>query len=189
MGKKKSYFCGSKGQIVLQGSGAVTNRGIFPFFKTNKKQTKKPQEMLHTNTRFLALCRFKPLHCDDARQQGFFLSYAVLPSIPTATCLSSHASLVMTWLVEKVWMPSAVGVSERQGGGATVRNEAPQLPLFSPQSPGQHTPAGTHLIIHPVRVPRSKLHSDKFRLTICKVLRKFFLAAEREMCFFLCVFI
>lgn len=92
------------------------------------------------------------------------------------------------------------GGNERAAGEGKVRNGedffffffVPQLPLFSPQSPGQRAPAGTHLIIHPVRVPRSKWHSDKFCLTTCKVLgRFFFLICSGEKClhcsFFLCV--
>lgn len=56
---------------------------------------------------------------------------------------SSHSSLIMTWHAKRVgwWWGGEKG--ERRGGFYSL-----QQALFSPRSPGHHTPAGTHLIMH-----------------------------------------
>lgn len=110
----------------------------------------------------------KPIDFSFVQMQLLVCNKAMLyASIPntTPTCLSSN---VRTWHVDKVWMASVLGVSVLQ------------LPLFSPPFPGWRTPAGTHLIIHPVRLSRSEWHSDQFRLTTCEVLRRVFFWPLRE---------
>lgn len=86
------------------------------------------------------------------------------PAVSHEAQRGSRSSLIMTRHV------GGVGRRRRwERGGFWLRQA-----LFSPRSPGQGTPAGTHLIIHPVRVPRSKWHSNKFRVTGCEVLRSLF---------------
>lgn len=62
---------------------------------------------------------------------------------------SSHSSLIMTWHAKRVgwWWQRK---DEREGGRGAGGVFSLQQALFSPRSPGHHTPAGTHLIMHPV---------------------------------------
>lgn len=104
----------------------------------------------------------------SCKMAGFFQSCAAPPSVSPLLChmkqRGSHSSLIMTRHVGRV------GCRRRwERGGFWLRQA-----LFSPRSPGHGTPAGTHLIIHPVRVPRSKWHSNKFRVKSCEVSRSCF---------------
>lgn len=64
---KKSYFCGSKGQIVPSGGDAVTNRTVF-HLKTKQKTSENAS---HKHNVFGFVHKLKPPHCNNARQQGF----------------------------------------------------------------------------------------------------------------------
>lgn len=120
-----------------------------------------------------SVCTFDPPASRAARWQGFS-SLCASPAVSHEAERGSRGSLIMTRHVGGVerrrrW--------EREGFW-------PRQALFSPRSPGHGTPAGTHLIIHPVRVPRSKWHSNKFRVTGCEVLKSYFFfhnAAEKKV--------
>lgn len=94
---------------------------------------------------------FQPLHLVSS---AFPVCCAAPASHPVRRIKqwSSHSSLVMTWYTQRVgWRRQREGergVSEGSVGerGAFLLQQA----LFSPHSPGHHTPAGTHLIMDPV---------------------------------------
>lgn len=91
-----------------------------------------------------------------ARLAGLFQSAVLLrssaPPFPRRVGSSGEAaSFIMTWHARRAgWRGGGVMGWREEWGGGRGGSFSLQQALFSPRSPGHHTPAGTHLIMHPV---------------------------------------